>query len=266
MADASVTFVDRGRVEADRNFVVDGAVAATAADPNPDLAYDDFVVWNLVIDHPEATILWDTGPHPEAAGGYWPEPLAQAFAYVEGDEGGLPADLDAAGYGIDDVDCVVMSHLHLDHAGELRRFEGTDTPVYVHREELPFAYYSAKTGEGSIAYLASDFDRDVNWEIVHGDRVELYPGIELLHLPGHTPGLLGALIDVPEGTVLVAGDEAYVDANYRGGRPMATSLLWDNRAWAESRQRLMDIERRHDADVLLGHDLAMVERFGEGWG
>jgi glyoxylase-like metal-dependent hydrolase (beta-lactamase superfamily II) len=264
MEETTVSLLDRGTIEADLNFVLDGDVVATASDPNPDLDYGEFLVWNLVVDHPEATVLWDTGSHPEAGEGYWPAPLYEAFAHVDAAERDLETALSGAGYALSDVDAVVMSHLHLDHAGGLYHFEGTDVPVYVHRRELEFAYLSAKTDAGSVAYWAPDFDRDLNWQVVEGDR-QLYEGFDLLHLPGHTPGLLGATIEAGDETVLVAGDEAYMEANYEAGRSMAASLLWDNRAWYESLQRLRDIERRTGADVLLGHDPAMGERFGDGW-
>jgi glyoxylase-like metal-dependent hydrolase (beta-lactamase superfamily II) len=264
MVDADVHLLDRGRIEADVNFVLDGATVATASEPNPELRYEEFLVWNLVIDHPEATILWDTGSHPEAGDGYWPAPLYEAFAHVDADEHGLAADLEAAGYAVDDIDAVVASHLHLDHAGGLYQFEGTDTPVYVHCRELEYAYLSGRTDEGSIAYFPPDFDRELNWRVVHGDRT-LYEGLELLHLPGHTPGMLGARIDLVDDTVLVAGDLAYWEENYEG-HSMAASLLWDNRVWDESRRWVRELERRHDADVLLGHDLRMLDRYGDGWG
>jgi N-acyl homoserine lactone hydrolase len=263
MVDIAIDVLDRGRIHADVNFVLDGATVATRSEPNPDLRYEPFAVWNLVIDHPEATVLWDTGAHPEAGDGYWPAPLFEAFAHVDAAERDLETALDEAGYALADIDAVVMSHLHLDHAGGLYHFAGTDTPVYVHAEELKFAYYSAKTTEGSVAYVAADFEHDLNWQVVHGDR-QLYPGVELLHLPGHTPGLLGALIDTPQ-PVLVASDEAYWAENYEDEWSMAASLIWDSRAWFDSLQRLKDLERRHDAEVLFGHDLRQFERVREGW-
>ena len=258
MSDLTVTFVDRGRVQADRNFVVDGHGVATASHRDPEHVYETYVVWNLVIETPELTVLWDTGSRPEAGDGYWPTPLYEAFAHVDAAEHTLPADLEGAGYSIDEIDAVVMSHLHLDHAGGLRNFAGTDVPIYVHREELPYAYYSANTDDGSIAYLASDFDHDLNWEIVHRDSYHLTDGIELLYLPGHTPGLMGALIDRLDQSLLVVGDEAYVEANY-AGQPMATGLLWNNGAWKESLERCRDRQRATEAEVLLGHDLAVFE-------
>jgi glyoxylase-like metal-dependent hydrolase (beta-lactamase superfamily II) len=258
MDDVSVHLLDRGRVYADMNYVVNGYAMGTADDPSPDHTIAEFVVWNAVIDHPEATILWDTGSHPDAGDGYWPDPLYAAFKHVDAAEHHLEDDLDAAGYAVDDIDAVVASHLHLDHAGGLYNFAGTDVPVYVHEDEFKFAYYSAKTTEGSIAYLAKDFDRDLNWEVVHRHQRTLFDGIELFHLPGHTPGVMGAQVDLGDETLLIAGDEAYVDANYADEVPLGPGLLWSERHWFESLHLLKEREQRTGGHVLYGHDL---ERF-----
>lgn len=128
-----VHLLDRGRIEADVNFVLDGSTVATASEPNPDLRHEAFLVWSLVVDHPEGTVLCDTGSHPEAGNGYWPTPLYEAFAHVDAAGHDLADDLEAAGYGIDDVDAVVMSHLHLDTRADCttsreptRRFTSTN--------------------------------------------------------------------------------------------------------------------------------------------
>lgn len=249
-----INLLDRGRIYADLNFPLSGAVTAVHSDQSPELAYEEFVVWNLVIDHPEATILWDTGSHPDAGDGYWPTPLYEAFAHPDADERDLATALDDAGYSIGDIDMVVQSHLHLDHAGGLYHFEGTDVPVYVHRRELEHAYLSAKSSAGDLAYVAADFDRDLNWQVVHEER-QLLPGIELLYLPGHSPGLLGAHIEREGTDLLVAGDEAFMAENYENGAKMGSSLLYDSQAWEQSRRKLLDIERRTDATVLYGHDI-----------
>lgn len=251
--------IDRGRLHADRNVALDGAVLAGHETPDPALSYDEYVVWNLLIDHPEATVLWDTGSHPAAAEGHWPAALFDAFAHVDADERDLATALDDVGYAVADVDMIVQSHLHLDHAGGLATFAGTDVPVYVHCRELEYAYRSAKTDSGDDAYLAADFDHDLCWRLVHGDR-QLLPGVELLELPGHTPGLLGAHVETEPRDLLVAGDQAFVAANYEEGRSMAASLLADSRAWEQSRRKLRERERRTDARVLYGHDLQQFER------
>jgi len=148
MGEVSVTLVDRGCVRADRNHVVDGYAVASPDDPDPDHGIDEFVVWSAVIEAPETTYLWDAGSHPDAGDGYWPDPLYAAFEHVDAHEHDLETDLDRVGYALSDVDAVVASHLHLNHAGGLYQFAGTDTPVYVHEDELKLAHHSAKTTGG----------------------------------------------------------------------------------------------------------------------
>ncbi|MFC7045975.1 N-acyl homoserine lactonase family protein [Halobacteriaceae archaeon GCM10025711] len=265
MVDATITAVDRGSITADVNFMLEGHTMATEADPNPDATRITAPVYNLVVDHPEATFLWDTGSHPEAGDGHWPTPLYQAFPHRDADEHHLEDDLDAVGYGLDDVDAVVMSHLHLDHAGGLYNFAGTDVPVYVHEAELKHAYFSAKTDAGDGAYLAGDFDHDLNWQVVTRHRESLVEDVEFLHLPGHTPGLMGLRLDLAEdGTVILAGDEAYLRENYDDEHPLGPTLTWSTRDWWESLRLLKDLERRHDATVFCGHDPGDFERLQAG--
>jgi glyoxylase-like metal-dependent hydrolase (beta-lactamase superfamily II) len=258
--DFDVHLIDRGRIEADANFVLDGSVVATASEPNPDLDYAEFLVWTLVIDHPEATILWDTGSHPEAGDGYWPAPLYEAFAHVDAADHDLADDLADAGFALADIDAVVQSHLHLDHAGGLYNFAGTDTPVFVHEQELKRAYFAAALGREG-AYVRGDFDHDLAWEPLYGDGGLLVAGVEWLHLPGHTPGMVGLLVEdgaADDRDLLVVGDLAYSAKNYEDGHPMGRDLLDSRPDWRASLRRAREIERRRDALVVYGHDPEQV--------
>jgi len=264
MVDATVTVVDRGSVRSDVNYIIEGFSVGTATEPNPDTVMGDGAVYNLVIDHPEATVLWDTGSHPEAGDGHWPSALYDAFEHYDADEHPLPEALADAGYAVSDIDAVIQTHLHIDHAGGLHHFDGTDVPIYVHESELKHAYYSANTDAGDDAYVTADFDHDLNWAVVHRDRTELFPDLELLHLPGHTPGLLGVKLDLDGfGTAILAGDEVFTRANYDGEQPMGGPMLWSKRDWFESLHYLQDLQRRTDATVFCGHDSDDVDRIRE---
>ncbi|WP_336345792.1 N-acyl homoserine lactonase family protein [Halalkalicoccus ordinarius] len=263
MVDLELTPVERGHIRTDVNHIIEGYRMGSASEPNPETPMDEGPVYNLVIEHPEATILWDTGSHPEAGEGHWPDPLYDAFEHYDADEHPLDVALERVGYSIEEIDAVIQSHLHLDHAGGLHEFAGTDVPIYVHEEELKFAYYSAKSDAGSTAYVAADFDHDLNWRVVHRDRETPFKGIELRRLPGHTPGLLGTDLDADDGRVLVIGDQAYMRANYDEERPLGAGLLWSRRDWYESLRTAKEIERREGATVICGHDPEDLARLEE---
>ena len=265
MVDATISLVDRGTIRTDLNHIIEGHTVGTAAEPNPETQMGEGVVYNLLIDHPEGTILWDTGSHPDAGSGHWPEGLYAAFEHYDAHERGLETALDDVGYSIDDIDYVFQTHLHLDHAGGLGHFAGTDTPVFVHEEEIKYAYYSANTDEGSDAYVLGDFDHDLNWQVIHQDRTTFFEDVEFLHLPGHTPGLMGTMIHLDGyGTAIFTGDEIYVRANYDDEQPLGAGLLWSKQDWEQSLQRLKNLERKHNAEVFCGHAPEDAERLEEG--
>ncbi|GGL56012.1 N-acyl homoserine lactonase family protein [Halocalculus aciditolerans] len=260
MVDIDVHVLDRGHITADRAFMIDGDAMGTLDAPQPEHHVIESPVYNLLLDTPDGVVLWDTGSHPDAGDGYWPDHLYSVFAHEDASEHTLPGELDRHGYDLDDIDAVVMSHLHLDHAGGLRHFDGTDVPVYVHEREIEYAYRSANTATGSVAYFQPDFDHDLNWQVVTGERTQYFAGVEFLHLPGHTPGLLGLLLHRDEGTLVVAGDEVYRRENYEQGVPMSAGLLSGLDDWRESRARVQDLARRHDAPVFCGHDQRDVDQ------
>ncbi|MFP8953963.1 N-acyl homoserine lactonase family protein [Natrialbaceae archaeon A-arb3/5] len=258
MVDATLTPIERGTLTTDVNNVLEAQTIGTRDEPNPETEMVDSPVYNLVIEHPEGTILWDTGSHPDAGRGHWPEELYGAFEHTGLRP--LEDDLADAGYSLDEIDYVIQSHLHLDHAGGLGAFDGSGVPIFVHERELQYAYYSAKTDGGDGGYLAADFDHDLDWRIVHREREQHFDDLELLHLPGHTPGLLGVKLDLDDSeTVILVGDQAYMRANYHDEQPMGGSLLWSKRHWLESLRRLKDEARREDAIVICGHDWEDLE-------
>jgi glyoxylase-like metal-dependent hydrolase (beta-lactamase superfamily II) len=268
MVDATVEIVDRGRMEMDRNLLVQSAVTSTHSDPDPSLQRTTIPIYSLVVDHPDATVLIDTGSHHAAGEGHWPRWLFEIGYQPDAADHRLDEDLAAAGYDIAEVDAVVMSHLHLDHAGGLEFFDGRDVPIYVHRRELEYAWFSAATpqGVGNIGYVRADFDHHLQWHPIERDRRAILPGVELIHLPGHSPGLLGTLLELDDhGHVLHAGDAAHLAENYDREIPPGGGLLENEDDWRRSLRRVKHLASRHDADVLIGHDTDQLASYGDGW-
>jgi glyoxylase-like metal-dependent hydrolase (beta-lactamase superfamily II) len=129
--------LDLGRLDYDEGFPLAGAGASMASDSNPPSPRRTVAIIGALIEHPKAgPILFDTGApanYPEL----WPPVIQELFHITSHEpEHQLEAAVQAAGYGLEDIRAIVLSHLHLDHAGGLESFRGSDVPVYVHADEL----------------------------------------------------------------------------------------------------------------------------------
>lgn len=139
----------------------------------------------------ERNILVDTGCDAKnyAAG---PMPPVEDVASIEENLGRL-------NLGIKDIDAVILTHLHFDHAAFLNLF--THCPIFVQQGELnsalnPHPYFSN-------LYIPTFF-KDVKFEIIDGD-MELFPGIEVALVPGHSLGSQAVIAETKEGKAAVSG-------------------------------------------------------------
>jgi glyoxylase-like metal-dependent hydrolase (beta-lactamase superfamily II) len=247
--------LDLGNIEYDEGFPLAGAGVSTRSEPEPPSPRRRVAIIGTLIVHPKAgPILFDTGAAPNASE-LWAPPLLELFHIAHyGDENRLDNAVGAAGVALSDIRAVVLSHLHLDHAGGLEFFRGTDVPIYVHGDELRHAFYSVATGEDFGPYIPHYLDFSFNWKAIDGDQVELFEGFTLHRLPGHTPALMGAQVDLANaGTFLLTSDQFHLRDNWEQARPLGW-LLRDHAAWFRSyryAQRLVD---RTGARLVFGHD------------
>ena len=247
--------LDLGSIEYDEGFPLAGAGVSTLSAPDPAAARRKVAIIGALIDHPAiGPVLFDTGAAPNAKE-IWPPQVFELFAITEyAEQHRLHNAVAEAGYSLDDVRAVVLSHLHLDHAGGLEFFRGRDVPIYVHGDELRNAFYAVATGEDLGAYLPHYLDFSFNWQPLDGDRVELFEGFTLHRLPGHTPALLGLQLDLSNsGTFFLTSDQFHLRDNYEQGRPLGW-LLRDHSAWWRSYRFTRRLVERTGARLLFGHD------------
>ena len=258
--------LDLGVIEYDEGWPLAGAGVSTRSDPAPASPRREVAIIAALIEHPTAgPILFDTGA-PANFAELWPPVVQELFAITTYErEHHLDAALEAAGFGVQDVRAIVMSHLHLDHAGGLELFRGSDVPVYVHGDELRNAFYAIATGEDLGAYIPHYVDWSFNWQALHGDHVELFDGFHLHRLPGHTPALLGLHVQLANaGSVMLTSDQFHLRENYEGPQPLGW-LLRDHAAWWRSYRFVRTLADRTDARLVFGHDRqVLTELRGEG--
>lgn len=149
------------------------------------------------------TVLFETG-----IGAFFPPPLRARYGVVEGRHVLLDS-LAAAGFSHEDIDVVVLSHLHFDHAGGLLApwAEGRapellfpNATFVVGRDHFERARHPHPRDRASfIPELPALLEASGRLELVDGDHSAALGGaVRFHHSDGHTPGLLLAEIVGPE--------------------------------------------------------------------
>ena len=193
----------------------------------------------------DTTILFDTGLSPRAVPGLLrTDPLAR---FEDGDL--LVHRLDSLGLEPTDVDMVVLSHLHFDHAGGAALF--TSSELVVQQDEYAYAYYPAAFF--ASFYYRKNFDLPgYRWRLLDGDA-ELVPGVTVLRSDGHTPGHQSLLVQLPEsGPVILAGDSCYWQRSVDEEIP--PGVVWDPTRAMHSIKRLKTIARLTEGRIFPSHD------------
>ncbi|MEA2315515.1 MAG: hypothetical protein QOI03_2207 [Solirubrobacteraceae bacterium] len=247
--------LDLGRLDYDEGFPLAGGGVSTASEPDPGSSRRSVAIIGALIEHPRiGPVLFDTGA-PADFKELWPPVVQELFAITRyEDEHHLDRAVQATGHELDDIRAIVLSHLHLDHAGGLELFRGRDVPVYVHADELKNAFYAVATGEDLGAYVPHYLDFSFNWQALDGDEVELFEGFNLVRLAGHTPALLGLRLDLANaGTFILTSDQFHLRDNYEGPLPLGW-LLRDHAAWWRSYRTVKTMADRADAKLVFGHD------------
>jgi len=148
----------------------------------------------------------------------------------------------------------VLSHLHFDHAGNVKMFEGTNAKLVCHEREKEFAF--GFDGLFTGAHLKTDYE-GLDFETVSGDT-EILPGVTLIETPGHTVGCMSMQVELPDsGTMIFTSDAVYMGDSY--GPPATPAAIVNNlEQWYSSVEKLRGIQERSGATMVFGHDADQI--------
>lgn len=217
-------------------------------------------VISTLLKHEQGNVLFDTGCSPAAAedgearwGG-----MARAMAPIFAPEDAVVNQLAKAGLGADDIDVVICSHLHADHCGCNEHFRRAT--IIAHAAEIAAA--KAENGP-AVGYLAQEWDQPQGFDSFEGQRDVFGDGrIILLPVPGHTPGMTAALVNLDkDGEFLLASDAIAVAANLTEG--YAPKNSWDLDKANTAIDDLRKIGER-GATIIYGHDDAQWNSLRQG--
>ncbi len=153
-----------------------------------------FAANSLLLRASGKTVLIETGN-----GTKWDAKLRNIYRFSDGDP--LTESLAKAGVKPEEIELVINTHLHFDHAGgNTRLADGRAVPAFpnaryiVQKAELDHAMQPTERDRAS--YYAHDIvpiTEAGQWQLVDG-AAELLPGISVVKIPGHNLNIQGVQI------------------------------------------------------------------------
>jgi N-acyl homoserine lactone hydrolase len=247
----------------------------TQADTGKEYVAEPFGIRNCqyFIDHPKAKIVFDLGFTMEDWRGF------VGFPHRKGPEGthvkqapdqNPVAQLAKIGVKPEDIDYVVISHLMSEHAGYLPYFAGTKAKIVVQEDERDYADrigVPPRPGDEpaveqfhSWMYMRKLYEvPGLDYMYIKGDYELAGKEIEILSLPGHTPGFQNVMVRLPKtGPVFLSACETrgmYYDIPVNGYAPgIPHAFTWSSAGELHSFKRVRDLVEKEEGQIFFGHD------------
>ena len=225
----------------------------------------------LLVRTPQATVLVDAGMGDKVTR----EMAEQQNFRLERPNGGLLDDLARHGVSPDEVDLVVLTHLHMDHCGTSTRIlDGQLMPTFpraqywVQRREWEDAHHpNERTRSTYLSANLNPIEASGQLCLLNGDA-NITRGVRVAVAPGHTAGMQTIVVEPPgSGQVVVFLSDlaffrwhlerlAWVSAyDLDPMTTIETKRRWQR--WLAERQAIIVFQ--HDPQVAVGR---LVEQHG----
>ena len=113
-----------------------------------------------------------------------------------------------------DIDVILMTHAHWDHVQNFDAFPGV--PMAIHSWERQYASQPHVNDWATPQWTGAAIETHPMQEVSDGD--ELANGVKVIHLPGHSPGSIGLLVETAAGIAGLTGDAMHTAAVGVAGR------------------------------------------------
>lgn len=165
----------------------------------------------------------------------------------------------AAGFPPEDIDLVIITHLHTDHVGwNTRLHNGQWVPTFPNARHLTsrteWDYWSKVDKDAAREQMFRDSvypihdSRQLELVDVPTGGLEVAPGIRLRPVPGHTPGQVAVWIENSGQRAVITGDSVHHPVQL--AHPHVTSCVDIDPAQAQRTRREL-LESIADTDTLL---------------
>lgn len=212
----------------------------------------------ILIQHPVlGNVLYDTGNHPLYNTEY---SLFTRETYPIREFLSIEDALESKGLTPADIDMIILSHLHFDHAGGLCYFKNMKAikNVVVSEAELKNAYCQVMTDQAG-AYVKSTFDLDgIVFRPISQDTA-LADDLSLFIQQSHTPGLVGMILNTQsQGTIITTSDSIYTRESFDRQLPPGGTINKTDQEFYDNLEKIKSMRDSYGAKLIFGHDYEQV--------
>lgn len=157
-----------------------------------------------------------------------------------------------AGLAMGELAGAFVTHAHFDHTGAARLL-AADQPLLIQRAE--WEHVTTLDDPRAAFLLLDDLDRvGLTIGLLDGDE-QLAPGVRAIDTAGHTPGHQSLVVELPDRTVVFAGDAADLRHNIdHGVRCGSTVGAFGVDAADAAIRRLQELDAQPGVEVWPAHD------------
>ncbi|MCE5306159.1 MAG: N-acyl homoserine lactonase family protein [Acidobacteriales bacterium] len=162
-----------------------------------------------------------------------------------------------------DITDLIVTHFHFDHIDGIDLFP--KARVWIQKDEL--AYHATQAWQKGGHKFGVDPEHVIELvrlntqgrvALIDGDAREIMPGIKCYTGGKHTYASQNVTVETAKGTVVLAGDDAYLDEYIIEGTPNLVTLDPASNLRAIERMRKLAASPKF---ILPGHEPAVMQRF-----
>ncbi len=217
----------------------------------------------FLIQHNGKNILFDTGNALEVsqdAQKHWGDVISVYYPVMD-EKQYVVNQLQELGIKPEEIDYVILSHLHLDHAGGVGCFP--NAKYIVHKKEREWAFSLECTQK--TAYITKDIDKNIDWLELENEFEEEYDlfddgAVQIYPTFGHTPGHISVLVQLQNSkSMFLTSDSCYTEENLNDNIP--PGLVWDSEASIKTMNLIRKLQDEKNVEIIAGHDPLAWKRF-----
>lgn len=207
--DLSLTVFQTGKIETGSWGVYEG--------PSKPIVMDQPV---FLIKHPKGLITFEAGIHSDVAKN--PSGYSGAFLYyggflkMEQKKGqNILSQFKKNKVNLKKIKTMYISHLHPEHGGAISLFPKTE--IAVDKKEYDYAF-----GRPKYNYFKKEYESVKKWKLLDFSKADIKidpfgrafdifndGSVLVIETPGHTPGSISMIVNLPKGPVFLVGDIAW---------------------------------------------------------